>query len=202
MQKPDIYNNLTVTPRRAHSLDALRGYAIMTMILAATEAFGILPAWMYHAQVPPPDHDIIMLILANVSLTGAIVYLLTPHKPIARLTIIPLLMAFFMSAKTDGSWQQTIRDFTFAPWLYNIGYQKYLLVIIPGTIAGDLMTRWLQKEDTTQIHDKLKVAPWVALLSLALIITIQNKETRRIMLNNKANINLITEIFVYSRNIN
>lgn len=45
-----------VPTRRAHSLDALRGYAIMTMILAATEAFGILPAWMYHAQEPPPTH--------------------------------------------------------------------------------------------------------------------------------------------------
>ena len=41
---------------RAHSLDALRGYAIMTMILSATEAFKVLPRWMYHAQVPPPDH--------------------------------------------------------------------------------------------------------------------------------------------------
>ena len=41
---------------RAHALDALRGYAIMTMILSATEAFRVLPAWMYHAQVPPPDH--------------------------------------------------------------------------------------------------------------------------------------------------
>ncbi|MBF1074842.1 MAG: DUF5009 domain-containing protein, partial [Prevotellaceae bacterium] len=41
---------------RSHALDALRGYAIMTMILSATEAFGILPPWMYHAQVPPPGH--------------------------------------------------------------------------------------------------------------------------------------------------
>lgn len=41
---------------RAHSLDALRGYAILTMILSATIAFGILPGWMYHAQTPPPTH--------------------------------------------------------------------------------------------------------------------------------------------------
>ncbi|MFC2739645.1 MAG: DUF5009 domain-containing protein, partial [Prevotella sp.] len=41
---------------RSRALDALRGYAIMTMILSATEAFSVLPAWMYHAQVPPPDH--------------------------------------------------------------------------------------------------------------------------------------------------
>jgi len=43
------------TPR-AGALDALRGYAILTMVLSDTEAFGILPSWMYHAQVPPPIH--------------------------------------------------------------------------------------------------------------------------------------------------
>ena len=296
-----------VPTRRAHSLDALRGYAIMTMILAATEAFGILPAWMYHAQEPPPTHvfnphiygitwvdlifpfflfsmgaaiplslgrqlekgtgklkllkktiirwmkltffaifvihvypymlgypapwmnelvalaafalmflifmrnpfhlskwgnrtmntlayaaavalilfqpyaegkpfmlkdeDIIMLILANVSLTGAIIYLLTPHKPIARLALIPLLMAFYLSAKTDGSWQQSVRDFTFAPWLYHVAYQEYLLIIIPGMVAGDLMTRWLKAEDASRAHSRLRAAPWVALIALALIVT-------------------------------
>ena len=42
--------------QRAYALDALRGYAIITMVLSATVAFGILPGWMYHAQVPPPSH--------------------------------------------------------------------------------------------------------------------------------------------------
>lgn len=41
---------------RAHSLDALRGYAILTMVLSATVAGGIPPGWMYHAQTPPPTH--------------------------------------------------------------------------------------------------------------------------------------------------
>lgn len=37
-------------------MDALRGLAIILMVLSSMEVFGILPAWMYHAQVPPPDH--------------------------------------------------------------------------------------------------------------------------------------------------
>lgn len=42
---------------RNDSLDALRGFAILTMVLSGSIAFnGILPAWMYHAQVPPPLH--------------------------------------------------------------------------------------------------------------------------------------------------
>ena len=42
---------------RALALDALRGYAIVTMVLSATIASGILPAWMYHFQTPPPTHE-------------------------------------------------------------------------------------------------------------------------------------------------
>lgn len=42
--------------QRATSLDALRGYAILTMVLSATVVGGILPGWMYHAQTPPPTH--------------------------------------------------------------------------------------------------------------------------------------------------
>lgn len=42
---------------RNEAIDALRGFAIFTMILSGSIAFGgVLPAWMYHAQVPPPQH--------------------------------------------------------------------------------------------------------------------------------------------------
>lgn len=41
---------------RAFALDALRGYAIITMVLSATIVTHVLPGWMSHAQTPPPDH--------------------------------------------------------------------------------------------------------------------------------------------------
>ena len=44
--------------KRADALDALRGFAIITMILSGSIPFGgpaALPGWMYHAQLPPPD---------------------------------------------------------------------------------------------------------------------------------------------------
>jgi predicted acyltransferase len=43
--------------KRVPSLDALRGLAILTMVLAGAVAFGVLPSWMYHAQTPPPSHE-------------------------------------------------------------------------------------------------------------------------------------------------
>ena len=39
--------------KRAFSLDAFRGYAILTMILSGTIVNRVLPAWMSHAQVGP-----------------------------------------------------------------------------------------------------------------------------------------------------
>lgn len=43
--------------KRNESLDALRGFAVLAMIMSGTIAFGdVLPTWMYHAQVPPPEH--------------------------------------------------------------------------------------------------------------------------------------------------
>ncbi len=44
--------------QRDTSIDALRGVAILGMVLSGSIAFnGVLPAWMYHAQVPPPLHQ-------------------------------------------------------------------------------------------------------------------------------------------------
>jgi predicted acyltransferase len=42
--------------RRFAGLDALRGFAILTMVLSGTVPHGMLPAWMYHCQTPPPTH--------------------------------------------------------------------------------------------------------------------------------------------------
>ena len=274
---------------RAHALDALRGYAIITMVLSAMEAFSVLPRWMYHAQVPPPDHvfdptiygitwvdiifpfflfsmgaaiplslgrqhakgesimkltwktvqrwvkltffaifiihafpfmlgyeqewmcyampifffillclmfmpnplglspykaraitwsaylvavgfmllqpyaggapfrltdsDCIMLILANVSLTGSIIYLLTIGHPLRRQALLPFLVALFMAAHTANSWPALLIHTSWLPWLYLPAYQEYLLIIIPGTVAGEWIAQWLEK---MKANDKSK----------------------------------------------
>ena len=44
-------------PVRAWAVDALRGLAFLAVVLGGTKPYGVLPAWMYHAQEPPPTHD-------------------------------------------------------------------------------------------------------------------------------------------------
>lgn len=42
--------------KRYLSLDFLRGVSIFGMVFSAIIPYGVLPAWMYHIQNPPPEH--------------------------------------------------------------------------------------------------------------------------------------------------
>ncbi len=48
--------------KRYIPLDILRGLTIFGMILSAIEPHGVLPAWMYHIQNPPPTHELNMMV--------------------------------------------------------------------------------------------------------------------------------------------
>ena len=48
-------DNTPALAKRALSLDALRGFAILTMVLSGVVPYRTLPGWMYHAQTPPPS---------------------------------------------------------------------------------------------------------------------------------------------------
>lgn len=52
----NTYRQSSGIMKREKALDAFRGMAILLMVLSSSIAFGILPGWMYHAQVPPPLH--------------------------------------------------------------------------------------------------------------------------------------------------
>lgn len=260
---------------RSHALDALRGFAIMMMVLSAMEVYNVLPGFMYHAQEPPPDHvfnpnifgitwvdlvfpfflfsmgaaiplsyrrqlekgatrwrlawksivrwlklsffaffyahmipyklgyhssllnslvsllafalmfllfmrnpfhlpqiwnritngiayavaiawivlqpyadgklfslydsDIIIIILAHVAVTGSLIYLLTMGHKMLRFAIIPVIIALHLSSHTDGSWQQWFLESSPLSWLWQWSYNVYLIIILPGTIVGDLL---------------------------------------------------------------
>lgn len=264
--------------QRNQSLDALRGFSILAMVLSSSIAFGILPAWMYHAQVPPPYHaykpeipgiswvdlvfpfflfsmgaavplalnkkiqsgegftsifflaarrflllvffalftfhmrawvlsgkpqlfdyalsvgafvllffqfyqpqeerakkifgvvrllafaiaaallyilpskdgkgfsfykiDIIILVLGNMAFFGTLIWWFTRNIPWLRIGILPLVMAIFLGSKEAGSWNDIVYNWSPLPWMYKFYYLKYLFIIIPGTIAGDLFLKY------------------------------------------------------------
>ncbi|RAJ10944.1 uncharacterized protein DUF5009 [Chitinophaga skermanii] len=286
---------------RNNSLDALRGFAILAMVLSGSIAFGpVLPAWMFHAQVPPPYHvydpllpgitwvdlvfpfflfsmgaafplalhkklqqepihktllyigqryvllvffaiftmharawvmsgqpttvdhlisigcfvllffmfvkfdkmnpqlaltlkllafalgvfflwqypfakgfsitrsDVIIIVLANMALFGALIWMLTQKNPWLRIGILPFVMAIFLASKEKGSINQAIFDFTPAAWAYKFYYLKYLFIIIPGTIAGDWMLQRMKSTPAEETQPSKGFYATVALLGIGL----------------------------------
>ncbi len=323
------------TNQRAVALDALRGYAIFTMILSGSIVFGILPGWMYHAQVPPPLHqfipsipgitwvdlvfpfflfamgaafpfamtkkidsgvsktrlvvdvlirglqlaffaifiehmfsynissppdnrawlislsafvlmfvmfmklpwtlsetwqwlikiggfvvsmilmltityaknrqfsldscDVIILILANVSVFGSIIWLFTRGKPMYRIAILPFIMAIFLSSGIEGSWAKWVFNLTPFPWLYRFDFLKYLFIIIPGTIAGEYMMEWIRankNNQTNSLSGKTNSALLLTDLLLLIVLNVVFLYARYLVLNLVTSISLLSVAYV------
>jgi predicted acyltransferase len=284
----------TVTsPQRAYALDALRGFAILAMVLSGTISYKILPAWMYHAQEPPPTHtfhphlpgltwvdlvfplflfsmgaaiplalssrltqgytikqvflyipkrgfllgvfaiflqhlrpftinqnptkatwwiallgflllflifvrlsvnlkfkqyikwipfgaslaaillvsflrypdgsgfsllrsDIILIVLANMAMFGSLAWFFTKKNLLLRLGLLGLLIALRLSSTVTESWIAVLWKTSPAPWIFQFDYLKYLFIVIPGTLAGDLILNWLQTSILHQENDTIK----------------------------------------------
>ncbi len=130
------------------------GYLLMIALLAMRHLVFDLP-FSFN------KNDIIMLVLANLALFGGIIWLLTRDKPFALLAIVALVFALRLTHAVDGSVNQWLWSFTPAKTLaalipplnealkpfgdlnktvfYNPEFLKYLLILIPGMLAGDLL---------------------------------------------------------------
>lgn len=58
-QSPAPPELATGEPRRAFSLDALRGLFLVLMTIGFTVRGDLFPLWMYHRQMPPPDFTMV-----------------------------------------------------------------------------------------------------------------------------------------------
>lgn len=275
-------NSINITnPKRVYTLDALRGFAILAMVLSGTISYEILPAWMYHAQKPPPTHtfhpelpgltwvdivfplflfsmgaaiplalsnrltqgftttqviiyilkrgfllgsfavflehfrplrinnnptdqtwwiallgffilffmfvrwsvseqfqqytkrltfgawlaatilvfslqypegsgfsflrnDIILVVLAYMAVFGAIAWFFTKNNLLLRLGLLGFLIAIRFSATVKTSWIAALLATPPISWMLRLDYLKYLFIVLPGTLAGDLILKWLQ----------------------------------------------------------
>ena len=130
--------------QRNQSLDALRGFAILTMVLSGSIAFGdVLPAWMYHAQVPPPDHKFV--------------------PTLAGITWVDLVFPFFlfaMGAAIPLALQKNVKSKTSFPKILFIAFRRFLLLAFFALFTHHLMPWALAKEPTTE-HFLLSVAAFV-----------------------------------------
>jgi len=112
---------------RAYALDALRGFAILMMVLCSVIPFGVLPPWMYHAQTPPPSHEFIPL----PGLTW--VDLVFPFFLFAMGAAFPLSVGRKLEKPGEGS---SVAGQTAFRALLLAGFGIYLEHVRPFVLAG------------------------------------------------------------------
>lgn len=292
--------------QRAFALDALRGYAIITMVLSATVVAGILPSWMYHAQTPPPTHaydmnisgltwvdlvfpfflfamgaalpfslgsrldrgvarwrlvadtalrwlklaffaifiqhfypyvlsspqdvrswllallafgllfpmfmrferlpkwgavgvkvaaygaavalllatdyaggrtfspefsNIIILILSNVALFGGVLYIFTARNVAVRLVVMGVVALLVLGADVQGSWAAGIMGWSPVWWLLRMDYVRYLLILIPASIAGEWLVESMRTGGVGQRNGRSDLpAVGVAVVAFGLVV--------------------------------
>ena len=132
--------------KRNESLDALRGFAILTMILSGTVAFGnVLPAWMFHAQVPPPLHKF--------------------DPAIPGITWVDLVFPFFlfsMGAAIPLSLKKHIeqkKGFLFVMWMA----MKRFLLLAFFALFSQHMKAWVISEQPGSVDQLLSLLAFVLL---------------------------------------
>ncbi len=132
--------------KRNESLDALRGFAILTMVLSGAIAYGnVLPVWMFHAQVPPPLHKF--------------------DPSIAGITWVDLVFPFFlfsMGAAIPLSLKKHIENkkgFLFVLWM---AVKRFLLLAF-FALFSQHMKAWVISEQPTSIDQLLSLFAFVLL---------------------------------------
>ena len=91
--------------------------------------------------------DIIIIVLANMAVFGSLAWILTRNQLLPRLGILGILLAIRLSNMPDAlpGWVSEIWNYSPAPWIYRLYYLQYLCIVIPGTIAGDLILQWTRQ---------------------------------------------------------
>lgn len=157
----------------------------------ATRAVGWAGAILFFIFATYPDgsgfklerSDIIIIVLTNMAVFGALLWMVTRDNLILRLGVIGLMFAIRMSnmpQATEG-WVHDLWLFPHADNVvahsihafYQLYYLQYLCIVIPGTIAGDLILKWTRGVPATVTAKSCSLRmSVVALLMSALVLTL------------------------------
>ena len=116
--------------------------------------------------------DIIIMVLANVSVTGTIIYYFTNTKKLTRFIVLLLIIAFVINGKYGGGYMQTIYNYKFfnALPIFNFEFHKYLLIVLPATYIGEILLKPQQTFKTLLIVNIIIATMQVLIIIVGVIM--------------------------------
>ena len=106
-------------------------------------AFLALTPLTYGKSFSFARNDDVIVGLAFASLIGIVLWYFTRENLQARLAALGVAMALYLGAKGDGWISQWWGDAKL-PWLFSPQRLVLLAVVVPGTIMGDIILRWMR----------------------------------------------------------
>ncbi len=130
----------------------------------------------YHSEIlgntfDKSESNIIILVLANMAVFGSVFWLLTAGNFLLRLAVLVAFIGIWFTKDIEGSWTSALWNFhPDIKWFYNFSFLKYLCIVLPGSILGDLLVSNKDIANNFYTHEEQKKARMLALLGLAFVI--------------------------------
>ncbi|MBR8839989.1 MAG: DUF5009 domain-containing protein [Stigonema ocellatum SAG 48.90 = DSM 106950] len=129
-------------------------YGVWLNLGGLTATIALISQFQYGGKGFSLAHsDPILMVLANMAVFGSLSWLFTRSNLLLRLGLLGYLIALQLSTESDG-WVKKLwtassvrifeHDWNFS-WIFQFYYLKYLFIIIPGTIVGELILTWIHK---------------------------------------------------------
>ncbi len=147
---------------RWHTIVNRAGWVAAVLFLA-------LSPLLYDSTFTPTRRDDIIAGLAFAALSGSIIWYFTRDNLNARLVVLAATLALYLGARGEG-WIQSFWWSSPAPWLFGPSQLTLLAVVIPGTIAGDILLKWMRTPATPDARGTWSGARITLLIVLSLVV--------------------------------
>lgn len=163
----------------------------------------------YHSEVlgntfNKGKSNIIILVLANMAVFGSIAWLLTANSFLLRGAIILAFMGVWFTKDIAGSWTQALWNFhPDIRWFYNFSFLKYLCIVLPGSVLGDLLVQNKEVANRFYTNEEHKKVRLLTLLGLAFVVFhVVTLYTRTLQLNLMGHVLFVVAFFFLLRTDN
>ena len=162
------------------------GYVLMVILI-------VIRSLLFEVPFSIHKNDIIILVLANMALIAAGIWIITRNNWWTRIGILALFLSIWLTANISGSFNAALFQFTslkflgtqfptLHEWLFQIGidtsktifysmyFMKYLFIVIPGTIIGDVMYNTFQSNQQLITSEKKQATYLLAIILFSFTI--------------------------------
>lgn len=113
----------------------LVGFSLIAWLIALHHQYTPLTFDLYR-------QDIIILVLANMAVFGALIWVITRKNLMLRFGILALFAGIWLTKEYTGSYAEVIYQFhPSLAWIYRFEFLKYLNVVLPATVLGEMLIR-------------------------------------------------------------